>query len=66
MEKATANSTPDELVIKEKQQKILQASIQLAVEMESLFKLYAYRIINAETYATETEQNILNYQKIIS
>lgn len=52
----------DDKATQDKQNKKLSAAIGVAVEMESSFKLFSYRIIDQDTYISKIEE-LVNFYK---
>ena len=59
----TENVISDDKQKQDKQLAKLSAAIGVAVEMESNFKLFSYRIIDQETYISKVDELISFYQK---
>ena len=57
------NVISDDKQKQDKQMAKLSAAIGVAVEMESNFKLFSYRIIDQDTYISKVEDLIQFYQK---
>lgn len=59
----TENIISDDKQAQDKQMAKLSAAIGVAVEMESNFKLFSYRIIDQETYISKVDELVSFYQK---
>lgn len=59
----TENVISDDKQKQDKQMAKLSAAIGVAVEMESNFKLFSYRIIDQETYISKVDELVEFYQK---
>jgi hypothetical protein len=59
----TENVISDDKQKQDKQLAKLSAAIGVAVEMESNFKLFSYRIIDQDTYISKVDELISFYQK---
>jgi len=57
------NVISDDKQKQDKQMAKLSAAIGVAVEMESNFKLFSYRIIDQDTFISKVEDLIQFYQK---
>lgn len=57
------NVLSDDKQKQEQQLAKLSAAIGVAVEMESNFKLFSYRIIDQETYISKVDELVEFYQK---
>jgi hypothetical protein len=63
VKKLHENVISDDKQVQDKQMAKLSAAIGVAVEMESNFKLFSYRIIDQDTYISKVEDLIQFYQK---
>jgi hypothetical protein len=63
VKKLHENVISDDKQKQDKQMAKLSAAIGVAVEMESNFKLFSYRIIDQDTYISKVEDLIQFYQK---
>lgn len=63
VKKLHENVISDDKQTQDKQMAKLSAAIGVAVEMESNFKLFSYRIIDQDTYISKVEDLIQFYQK---
>jgi hypothetical protein len=63
VKKLHENVISDDKQAQDKQMAKLSAAIGVAVEMESNFKLFSYRIIDQDTYISKVEDLIQFYQK---
>lgn len=63
MENNTSTQTPDELTEQKKRQERLAACIKLAVNIESAFKLFSYRVLDVETFIDEVEKETDHWNK---
>lgn len=66
MKKQTSTQTPDALTEQKKREERLAACIKLAINVESAFKLFSYRVIGVDTFIEEVGKETEQWNKYVS